>query len=216
MVRFAPPAGVSGWVVNGMIGMMQNRAGSARCMRAAGVAIGALALLLAGASARAGEGEPEKSLQERILESIGIKSGQTIDYRERSPLVVPPKLDLPPPEEAQVEKKSPAWPVDAAVKQRQLQEAKRKKAATDAATSSPAVDASGKPVDEDKFREFGKMFGLNQQETATFVAEPPRTTLVEPPPGYRTPSPAQPYGIGAKKAAQDKPRSLEDRTAVPR
>jgi len=216
MVRFAPPAGSFRLGGQRDDGMMQNRAGSARCMRALGVAVGALALVLAVASARAGEGEPEKTLQERILEGIGIKSGPTIDYRERSPLVVPPKLDLPPPEDTAVEKKSPAWPVDAAVKQRQLQEAKRKKAATDAATNTPTLDANGKPVEEDRLRDLGKIFGLNQQETATFVAEPPRTTLVEPPPGYRTPSPAQPYGIGAKKAAEGKPRSLEDRTAVPR
>jgi len=203
-----------------MVGMMVNRAGSARRMRAyLGVAVGALALVLAAASARAGDGEPEKSLQDKLLEGIGIKSEPSIDYRERSPLVVPPKLELPPPEDAAVEKKSPAWPVDAAVKKRQLQEAKRKKATTDAAISSAPVDENGKPVDQDRFRDFGKIFGLNQQETATFKAEPPRTTLFEPPPGYRTPSPDQPYGIGAKKAEQkadQKTRSLEDRTAVPR
>lgn len=197
--------------------MMVNRAGSARRMRAyLGVAVGALALVLAAASARAGDNEPEKSLQDKLLEGIGIKSGPTIDYRERSPLVVPPKLDLPPPEDVAVEKKSPAWPVDAAVKQRQLQEAKRKKSTTDAAISSPPVDASGKPVEEDRFRDFGKIFGFNQQETATFKAEPPRATLVEPPPGYRTPSPDQPYGIGVKKAEQKtEQKGVEDRPAVP-
>jgi hypothetical protein len=181
-----------------------------------GVAVGALALVLAGASARADDNEPEKSLQDKLLEGIGIRSGPAIDYRERSPLVVPPKLELPPPEDGAVEKKSPAWPVDAGVKKRQLQEAKRKKSTTDATTSAAAVDANGKPVEQDRFRDIGKMFGLNQQETATFKAEPPRTTLVEPPPGYRTPSPDQPYGIGVKKDDQQARSRLEDRPAVPR
>jgi hypothetical protein len=36
----------------------------------------------------------------------------------------------------------------------------------------------------------------NQKERATFTREPARGSLTEPPPGYRTPSPAQPYGLG--------------------
>src|SRR5580693_8197991 len=80
---FAPLAAVSRWGLNGIIGMMVNRGGSARRMRAyLGVAVGALALVLAAASARAGDNEPEKSLQDKLLEGIGIKSGPTIDYRE--------------------------------------------------------------------------------------------------------------------------------------
>jgi hypothetical protein len=35
-------------------------------------------------------------------------------------------------------------------------------------------------------------------ETGTFVREPSRTTLTDPPSGYRTPSPEQPYGINSK------------------
>ncbi len=45
----------------------------------------------------------------------------------------------------------------------------------------------------------GKSFtGENQVETATFVHEPARSSLTDPPTGYRTPSPAQPYGINSK------------------
>jgi hypothetical protein len=207
-----------------MIGMMVNRAGSARRMRAYfGVAAGALALVLAAGSACAGDDEPQKGVFDGVLNSIGIKSGPPIDYRERSPLVVPPKLDLPPPEDGSVEKKSGAWPVDSTVKPRQLQEAaKRKKSVPVDQISSTPVDENGKPIGQNGWSELGKMFGLNKQETATFKAEPPRATLVEPPPGYRTPSPDQPYGIGTKAPGQtaeqkteDKPRSLEDRTRVP-
>jgi hypothetical protein len=45
----------------------------------------------------------------------------------------------------------------------------------------------------------GKAVGLaDKAETATFVREPRRNTLTEPPAGYRTPSPVQPYGIDGK------------------
>jgi hypothetical protein len=38
-------------------------------------------------------------------------------------------------------------------------------------------------------------FGGQQDEVATFKKEPPRSSLTEPPVGYQTPSPAQPYGV---------------------
>lgn len=45
---------------------------------------------------------------------------------------------------------------------------------------------------------FGNMFGSDDKsdETARFTGEPARTSLTEPPPGYQTPSPDQPYGLG--------------------
>jgi len=51
----------------------------------------------------------------------------------------------------------------------------------------------------------GKSFGKDRDaETATFVREPSRTTLTDPPVGYRTPSSAQPYGIDGKS---EKPKA---------
>jgi hypothetical protein len=45
----------------------------------------------------------------------------------------------------------------------------------------------------------GKTFtGEKDVETATFVREPTRNSLTDPPSGYRTPSAAQPYGINSK------------------
>jgi len=45
----------------------------------------------------------------------------------------------------------------------------------------------------------GKTFtGDKDAETGTFVREPTRNALTDPPAGYRTPSPAQPYGISGK------------------
>jgi hypothetical protein len=43
---------------------------------------------------------------------------------------------------------------------------------------------------------FGSFFGLKKEEYAQFDREPARTGLTDPPPGYRTPSPDQPYGVG--------------------
>lgn len=53
-------------------------------------------------------------------------------------------------------------------------------------------------------------FGPGKAETAPFTAEPPRAALTEPPPGYRTPSPNQPYGLSTREAPA-KPATLESR-----
>jgi hypothetical protein len=48
---------------------------------------------------------------------------------------------------------------------------------------------------------FSKMFGKQEEEeSAKFIGERPRTSLTEPPPGYQTPSPDQPYGLGKSNA----------------
>ncbi|HET9176686.1 MAG TPA: hypothetical protein VFN84_10040, partial [Pseudolabrys sp.] len=54
---------------------------------------------------------------------------------------------------------------------------------------------------------FGAMFDKKKEEQAKFTGEPTRNSLTEPPPGYQTPSPAQPYGLATgsapAKAAND-------------
>jgi hypothetical protein len=50
---------------------------------------------------------------------------------------------------------------------------------------------------------FGKMFHGKDGDVAQFTGEPPRTELTEPPPGYQTPSPDQPYGVGQARAKAD-------------
>ena len=51
---------------------------------------------------------------------------------------------------------------------------------------------------------FGNMFGKKDDQEATrFTGEPQRTSLTDPPVGYQTPSPDQPYGKG--RAAPAKP-----------
>ncbi len=46
---------------------------------------------------------------------------------------------------------------------------------------------------------FSKVWGGDKNEYVPFTGEPPRASLLEPPVGYRTPSPAQPYGVGKEK-----------------
>ena len=63
--------------------------------------------------------------------------------------------------------------------------------------------ADGRPVAPSELGYFGGLFSGRawgfgrpyQDETGTFTSEPPRRQLTEPPPGYQTPSAAQPYGV---------------------
>jgi hypothetical protein len=48
---------------------------------------------------------------------------------------------------------------------------------------------------------FSNFFGKGDDEKAvSFTGEPPRTSLTQPPQGYQTPSPDQPYGLGKQNA----------------
>jgi hypothetical protein len=63
---------------------------------------------------------------------------------------------------------------------------------------------------------FGNMFGGSKdEEVARFTGEPPRTSLTEPPRGYQTPSPDQPYGANTK-AAPPKATDYLGTAVVPR
>jgi hypothetical protein len=84
-------------------------------------------------SARAADDDEDNSiwnLDKRIIngfaKGLGLQRGDTpgIDYRERSPLVVPPSRDLPPPETTGTTR-SAAWPVDPDVKRQQDRAAKK-------------------------------------------------------------------------------------------
>src|ERR1700687_4489662 len=85
--------------------MGRNSSGAlSRGLRLAAVALGVGLVMTAGA-ARAEDDEDDKTFEEKVIEGIMAGIGGTnmenrgIEYRERSPLVVPPQLDLPPPAE---------------------------------------------------------------------------------------------------------------------
>jgi hypothetical protein len=104
-----------------------------RAMRFAAIALG-VGLVMATGPVRAGDDEEEddRTFEEKIIGNIMSGIGATnmenkgIEYRERSPLVVPPKLDLPPPA-ASGEVKAPNWPKDPDDARRKAAIAERKK-----------------------------------------------------------------------------------------
>ena len=200
----------------------------------------ACALVLGGSlRAIAADDDEEDSFETKIFKSLlGIEDRPPIEYRERSPLVVPPSADLPAPSSGVVAT-GQAWPKDPE------RQPKKKKAASanserkkdwdeQARPLSPAEldrgrragagltptnsvrDERGAPLRPDEMGYKGGLLGAlfksgdkDAGEVATFAGEPPRTDLTAPPAGYRTPSPAQPYGLGAKKEAP-KPLTREE------
>jgi hypothetical protein len=135
------------------------------------------------------------------MEKMGLekKPDSNIDYGERPPLVVPPSRDLPPPEAGAPP--APDWPKD--TKQNTHARAKAKPPPD----SAPAVMANPNPPLEKK-PWYNPAGWFNKEEYGKFTGEPPRADLTDPPTGYRTPSPDQPYGIGPeKKEAKKKPKA---------
>jgi hypothetical protein len=192
------------------------------------------ALVLIGSSmpdARAEDGQEEESFDTKIfnnvLRSLGLRrSGEsTIDYRERSPLVLPSGRQLPPPEPKSAPTKAAGWPDDPDVKRdKALKEAARKERRLNPEEVGPllpsqyslpnppsrrsrpdgteqSVEQSSSPMSPYDLGAKNPISSIwaPKEEYATFVGEPPRTSLTEPPAGYRTPSPNQPYGIGKEK-----------------
>src|SRR3954471_7496646 len=78
---------------------------------------GALLGLPAAASAQQAQDDDdtfEQKIIKNILGGMGVDVGRPgIDYRERSPLVIPPTRDLPPPQAAGTASSNPAWPREA-------------------------------------------------------------------------------------------------------
>jgi hypothetical protein len=69
----------------------------------------------------------DKNLLNGMMRGLGLKNGNeaSIDYRERSPLVIPPNRSLPPPEQAGAGRTA-AWPDDPDLKRKREAAAKRK------------------------------------------------------------------------------------------
>jgi hypothetical protein len=105
-----------------------------RALRIAAVTLAVGFVMMTGAARAQEDDDDDKSFEDKVIEGIMAGIGGTnmdnrgIDYRERSPLVVPPKLDLPPPAAAAVEAKAPPnWPKDPDDARRKAAIARRKK-----------------------------------------------------------------------------------------
>jgi len=205
-----------------------------RALKLAAVAVG-IGLVMAAGPVRAGDDdEDDKTFEEKIIEGIMAGIGGTnmenrgIEYRERSPLVVPPKLDLPPPEAVKGEIKAPNWPKDPDEQRRKAAIAARKKENKDpvqaarplmpselnqrgpkgASTGSSGTAPGGDPDTRVILSPsqlgynggFSGLFGGSKTETAPFKGEPTRESLTQPPTGYQTPSSNFAYGTGPKES----------------
>jgi len=207
-----------------------------RTLRLALVALGIGLVMTAGAARAQEDDEDDKTFEEKIIEGIMAGIGGTnmenrgIDYRERSPLVVPPKLDLPPPAAASEDVKIANWPKDPDLARRKAAIAARKKENKDPREASrvlspselnqrgpkasstadsesltqpggnPALNAILSPSQLGYSGGFSGLFGGSKTETAPFKGEPTRDSLTQPPGGYQTPSPNFAYGTGPKES----------------
>ncbi len=202
----------------------------ARWSRLAAIALGVG--LVAAAQPAAAQDDDEMTFEQGIIHSLMTGLGATnmdnrgIDYRERSPLVVPPRLDLPPPETSQDVTNVPNWPKDA-------DEAERKRIRAAAKQKQVLGNEGARPLMPDELAAgrtratrpteplqpgvttspmltpsqlgfngsiFDTMFGGKATESKPFTGEPPRETLTQPPSGYQTPSSGYAYGTGPKES----------------
>ena len=82
--------------------VQSSRQAALRLLRLCVVGLGIGLVVMAGAARAEDDEDDDKTFEEKIIEGLMAGIGGTnmenrgIDYRERSPLVVPPKLDLPP------------------------------------------------------------------------------------------------------------------------
>jgi hypothetical protein len=199
-----------------------------RNLKRAAIGCALATLVFAAAPARADEDSFEQKMMDSVMNAFGLTRGNErgIDYRERSPLVVPQasNSNLPPPQTEKVA--DPNWPIEPEVKQARALAAADK--AGDGRTGSQKTDDAMRPLSRaelDKGRTnrkqnnptrgdegllpsswselgykggvFTNMFGSRPDEAAgSFTGESARTSLIEPPTGYQTPSPGQPYATG--------------------
>ena len=189
----------------------------------------------AGTSVRAADDDDDELIDTKIfryvLKGLGLRQDDAnIEYRERSPLVLPTSKDLPRPEADAAAKRAAGWPDDPDVKRnRQRKETERKRKALEPGVDdkplSPSqmgkeagpvgpkggevpgrsMEGSAAPSTNAELgsKGFIEMFRTGlwapKEEYVPFTGEPARSSLVEPPAGYRTPSPAQPYGVGKER-----------------
>jgi hypothetical protein len=195
---------------------------------ALGASFVALTVCAQSSVARAGDyDDPSgQTFGSQILKSIGLPDPDhpdyEINYSERSPLVVPPTRNLPAPISSN---NQPAnWPQDPDVKKRQAARAAEK-----VHVEGDRVIDEGRPLRPDELTAKGSSSAasddtvgqphkssvlnfdwFNKEEYGTFTGEPQRANLTDPPPGYQTPSPDQPYGIPPERKAY-KPATLGQR-----
>ena len=94
-------------------------------------------------------------------------------------------------------------------------------AAAGTGPARPSGEEAGRPLDASQMggkknwlESMWSAVGPQKPETAPFTGEPPRTSMTAPPPGYQTPSPNQPYGVGVTWQ-KTTPSTVESRMEAP-
>ena len=193
-------------------------------LRASLAGLGCLVLFSASPARAFDEDDmPDTKFFKGLMGGLGLsKDGSAgIEYRERSPLVIPPSRDLPPPESAASLQRSPAWPTDPDQRKRAAaagilgadesdranarvstpDELRRGTVRGRGRSDEPHVtlsdNESSRPL---RPAELGgknitlfNVFDYKEPAPEKFTNEPVRTRMTEPPAGYRTPAPTQPY-----------------------
>jgi hypothetical protein len=211
---------------------------ASRILRASGAIAGAAGiLLLIGAAshltpARAEEGNQTlRQLFGLVTGDTGQKDTDGIDYRERPPLVLPPKIDLPPPQ-ASAATQNPAWPNDPDVGRVKKLKAEAKAPArhVNEAMANPHISQAelehGRVAVSDPrtpqqnpcnysdnpdclytpwsiLKKVTDDPNAPSKEVLVPGEEPPREYLTEPPPGFRKPA-------KVVKATREAPKEKED------
>jgi hypothetical protein len=200
---------------------MLNRSSAERLGCAAALCCAIAVLTLAAQPARAED--DDLSFEQKIINSLLGRNDSSIDYRERSPLVIPPSTDLPAPEKGVVAA-DPAWPNDPDVARHRSASASGRGPVIDEferaarpltpgelrrgavrrgpRSSEPAHTPSDGEMGRamtpaelgDSKSLLGGLFSSSSDKPVEFAGEPSRGSLIEPPSGYRTPAPSQPYG----------------------
>jgi hypothetical protein len=183
---------------------------------------GALSLLaLAGIAPGAARAESgESGIFGSMLKTLGIGGENSIEYRERPPLVVPPTRELPPPQ-APGAARDPNWPADAKttaqpkkgntvrdldklpVPQRPVEPsvAGAPYPSGGGSDTTAAIPQPQQPAPSGGF--FSKLFsssGSSDKPATPMAAVPARKSLTEPPLDYESPAPGQPTGAAAASA----------------
>jgi hypothetical protein len=192
--------------------VLRRRLGSA-------TAVTALLCVAGIASAPPGRAQEDTNMFKSVLGFFG-KQQESIDYRARAPIVVPPRTDLPPPKEAV---RDPAWPKDPDI-------AAERRAALDSLRPAPQLTpnsraemsqselqrgrgplpSDGPPDECQAGAEKALCLYTPWKVLKSFVTgfhwdavqpgpEPPRKYLTEPPAGYR-------QAAGVAKATIEPPK----------
>jgi hypothetical protein len=189
-------------------------------------AVAALLTLAAFSSAAPARAQEDTNMFNSVLGFVGMqfdKEQDSIDYRARAPIVVPPRTDLPPPKEAV---RDPAWPKDPDVveERRKAMDSRRpapqitpntrvEMSQTELQQGKGPMPTDG-PPDECQagagpiclyapWKALKSMVTGFHSDTVQPGPEPERRYLTEPPPGYRK-------ATGVAKATIEPPKDQPD------